>query len=339
MKRLLLLFLLLWLPTPGNCAGNPWIATLYFENDLFTGTDSDYTNGVKYSVISPDLSPDAPQRKTMQIPRKALDIIQRLPLIKNAPQETAHRAELAFGQNIYTPRDTSRFDLIEDDRPYAGYSYVSTAFHRKSDIGRLRSQMDTLEVQFGWVGPSSLGEQAQKFVHRVRGLQRPNGWDHQLKDEPALNLIFERKWLFHPPYRGRFITDLILHAGGALGNVMTYANAGLEVRSGWKVPRSFGVSLIRPAGSTWHNENSGLSLYLFGAVNGRAVARDIFLDGNSFRDSHSVDKKNWVADFSTGVTCSYQRLTFSIAHNIRTREFDQQPDHHSFGSLVLSYAF
>jgi hypothetical protein len=44
-----------------------------------------------------------------------------------------------------------------------------------------------------------------------------------------------------------------------------------------------------------------LSGFIFGAVDGRAVARDIFLDGSTFRDSRSVNKEPFVADISAGV--------------------------------------
>ncbi len=64
--------------------------------------------------------------------------------------------------------------------------------------------MDTTEIQIGMVGPSSLAEDAQKFIHKVRDLQRPNGWDNQLKDELGLALAFERKWLYHPTSHGGF---------------------------------------------------------------------------------------------------------------------------------------
>ena len=40
---------------------------------------------------------------------------------------------VSIGQDIYTPEDTDRKDLIEDDRPYAGIIYVSTGFHNKKD--------------------------------------------------------------------------------------------------------------------------------------------------------------------------------------------------------------
>lgn len=334
-----LFLFILFLPPVVHSAENPWTHNFYFENDLFTGTDSDYTNGMKYSLISPDLAPHAPLNKTAKIPRVALDFFHRLPLIKNAPEETGHKLEVAIGQNMYTPQDISRYDLIENDRPYAGYSYLSSAYHRKSDDGVGWSQMDTLEVQLGMVGPLSLAEQAQKLVHRVRGLQRPNGWAHQLENEPGLTFAFERKWLYHPTNRKRFCADMITHAGAALGNVMTYLNAGAEIRTGWNIPRSFAVSLIRPAGSSWNTDISGFSAYIFGAVNARAVLRDIFLDGNSFSSSHHVDKKPLVADLSSGVTVRYDRVSVSLAYTQRTREFEQQKGHHGYGSMSLSYVF
>jgi hypothetical protein len=36
---------------------NPCSHSFYFENDLFMGTDTNYTNGIKYVLIYPDLSP------------------------------------------------------------------------------------------------------------------------------------------------------------------------------------------------------------------------------------------------------------------------------------------
>ena len=339
MLRTIIFLLLLATPLSGYAMGDLWTNTLYFENDMFIGTDSDYTNGVKYSVISPDLTPQVPLQPSAEIPRKALDLFRSIPFIKQAPEETGHKVELSFGQAIYTPRDITRYDLIKDDRPYAGYSYLGISYHQKSDEGKIWSQMDTAEVQIGIVGPSSLAEDAQKFVHRVRNLQRPNGWEHQLKDELGITLAFERKWLYHPTYHKRFCADAIFHTGVALGNVMTYLNAGMEIRAGWNIPRSFAVSLIRPAGSTWSTVDSNFSIYLFTAIDGRTVLRDIFLDGNTFRDSHHVNKKPLVADLSTGVTARYQRFSLSLVNTQRTREFDQQPHHHGFSSITLSYAF
>jgi hypothetical protein len=260
-------------------------------------------------------------------------------VLKNVPEETGHKVELAIGQDMYTPRDISRTDLIEDDRPYAGYLYLASAYHRKSDSGKNWSQMDTTEIQIGIVGPSSLAEDAQKFVHRVRDLQRPNGWEHQLEDELGVLLAFERKWLYHPCMNEGLCVDAMSHAGVALGNVMTYINAGGEVRFGWNIPRDFAVSMIRPAGSTWSSADNGFSSYIFAAVNGKAVFRDIFLDGNTFKDSHHVDKEPLLAEFSTGLTTRYQRVSLSAVYTHNTREFEGQAHSHGYGSLTINYAF
>lgn len=338
--RIVVIFLIFFVfPTATMASQNPWTHSFFFENDLFTGTDNDYTNGMKYSLISPDLSPHIPLKRTEKISRLVLDFFHKLPMFKDIPEETGHKVELAIGQSMYTPRDISRYDLIQDDRPYAGYSYLASSYHRKSDTGQGWSQMDTTEVQIGIVGPSSLAENAQKFVHRVRDLQRPNGWEHQLEDELGLALAFERKWLYHPTNHKGFCADAMTHAGVTLGNVMTYVNGGAEARVGWNIPRSFAVSMIRPAGSTWSTPDAGFSSYFFAAFNGKIVFRDIFLDGNTFKDSHHVDKEPLVAEMSTGLTTRYRRLSFSVVYTRKTREFKKQDKSHGFGSLTLSYAF
>ena len=298
---------------------NPWSHSFYFENDLFTGTDSNYTNGVKYVLISPDLSPKA--KKMGKIPRDVLRYIHKIPFIKNTPPQTSHKVEFAFGQNMYTPADISIHELIENDRPYAGWTYFATAYHHKSNLSEQRSVMDTVELQLGMIGPVSLAEESQKFIHRLRDIGMPEGWDNQLSNEPGLVIAWERKWLFHPVERG-FGWDTIFHSGFTLGNVSTYVNGGMEFRLGWNIPRTFGVSLIRPGGSTRMNQSQHPGIYFLGAADGRWVARDIFLDGNTFTDSHSVDKKPWVADFAFGVAVNYNRFMLTLTQVLRTRKFE-----------------
>ncbi|MBN2332799.1 MAG: lipid A deacylase LpxR family protein [Deltaproteobacteria bacterium] len=332
-----LLFFALLIPADSRAAElNPWIHSCYFENDLFTGTDSNYTNGVKYAIISPDLSPTVQDKG--RIPKKVLDLIHTLPFIRNAPPETAHKVEFSFGQNIYTPADIARSDLIDDDRPYAGWTYLGTAYHRKSVLQQGIATMDTVEIQLGLVGPESYAENSQKLVHELRDLQTPNGWDHQLHNEPGIVLAFERKWLFHP-HKDGLGWATIGHTGGTLGNVATYLNGGLEVRLGWNIPENFGVSLIRPAGSTRMGVTCRPSFYLLGALDSRLVFRDIFLDGNTFTDSHSVDKEPLVADLAAGVACSYGRFMLTFTQVLRTKEFKKQTDSHSFGAISLSCFF
>ena len=111
---------------------------------------------------------------------------------------------------------------MKNDRPYAGWLYGGVSFISKNE-----SVLDTLEVQFGVVGPWSLAEESQRLVHDIRNLKSPQGWDNQLNNEPGLELIYEHKRRVLRSSNATGVGyDMITHAGGALGNVFTYLNAG-----------------------------------------------------------------------------------------------------------------
>jgi len=313
--------------------------SFYFENDIFARTDQAYTNGVKLTWVSPDLTSYA---ESPNLPEWSLPLIEKIPFIHEPNLQ--RNIALSIGQNMYTPEDTERYDLIEDDRPYAGWTYFGIAFHNKND-----RRLDSLEIQLGIVGPQSYADKTQRLVHEIKGVQIPNGWDNQLKNEPGLAIVAERKYrVFRYETMKDLGIDTITHLGGAVGNVSIYANAGVEARLGWNVPVDFGTSLIRPAGDTSAPAGLGdpripggipYGIYLFGSVDGRAVARDIFLDGNTFTDSHSVDRKNFVADISAGISFIFYQFKLSYAQVMRTKEFREQEKEHRFGSVTLSLSY
>lgn len=319
----------------------PWTLNVYFENDLFGETDQNYTNGVRISWVSPDtngLASDPLYPDWLQGLNKQLRFFNRI------DDKLEHNVVLSLGQLMYTASSTERYDLVVDERPYAGYLYGGIAYHTRSD-----DQLDVVELNIGIVGPDALGHEAQDFIHDLRGFEKYNGWDNQLHNELGLQLIYEHK---EKVFRGNVIGtvnhDFIAHGGVSLGNVATYLNVGGEYRIGWQLPDDFGTSAVRTGGDNStpgrHDYRrlspNGLfhSLHAFFSMDGRLVAQDIFLDGNTFRDSHSVDKESTVADFSLGLSFITGRWKVSFAHVFRTREFKQQPHHHKYGSMSLSYS-
>ncbi len=337
-----LLAALLFLPgrlSAQDAYDNSWTFSVHFENDLFADTDQNYTSGVKFSWVSPDLTH---YRDDKQLPEWIYPYIEALPFINEPDRE--RNIVISLGQSIYTPQDTERTDLITGDRPYAGWLYLGLGFHSKTKI-----QLDTMEIQLGVVGELSLAKQAQILVHKLRDISTPKGWQHQLETEPGLNLIYERNWRHELAGGDRGLGfDVVTHAGAALGSVYTYANLGFEVRAGWNLPQDFGTSTIRPGGDTndpvtksdpRRATDTSFGFHLFTFADGRAVARDIFLDGNTFSDSHSVDKENFVGDFAIGAALIYRRFKLSFAKVFRSREFVGQPSNHRFGSITLSYTF
>ena len=313
--------------------------SIFFENDLFGDTDQQYTNGVQLSWESTDLTQYADAER---LPHWMLPLIAQLPWI-NEPA-TQRNVGFSIGQKIFTPNNTQSSNLVANDRPYAGWLYGGLSFTSKT-----ANRMDRFEFQLGVIGPAAQAEQAQNFVHDLRDLAKTRGWSHQLENEPGLALVYERKWRpFASANTSGFGYDVITHAGGALGNVFVYANAGAEVRAGWNLPGDFGTSYIRPGGNsnaptTVDDPRLGntrpYGLYVFAAATGRIVGRDIFLDGNTFTDSHDVDKKIAVRDFIVGGSIVLRQFKLSYAQVFRSREFDGQRDKPNFGSISFSMTF
>lgn len=309
----------------------------YIENDFFAGTDRHYTNAVKLTWLSRGLNSiiDDPT-----LPRSVAGFLDDLPLPRD---ERIFNVGLSLGQNIYTPEDTDATELIEDDRPYAAWIYGSLALHSKT-----QTLLDSFELSAGWIGPPALGEETQNTIHRLINDFEAEGWDNQLDFEPTLMLTWRRTWreLLGAPGDG-FGWDVMPHVGLTVGNVFTFANAGGEVRLGWNLPSEFGASRIQPGAGVGTPSRvddpfarGDFGIFGFGALDARLVARNIFLDGNTFRDSHSVDKNHAVFDAAVGFGLFYRKVRLTYSYVYRSDEFKGGDNFGQlFGSVSLGFTF
>lgn len=125
-----------------------------------------------------------------------------------------------------------------------------------------------------------------------------------MENELGINLFYEQaRRLNKNIFLNSLEYDVIPHFGGSLGNVFTYAAAGLTVRIGPDLDEDFGSPRIRPSlpGGGFFRSKKGFNWYLFAGIEGRLILHNIFLDGNTFSSSHSVDKKLWVGDLQAGL--------------------------------------
>ena len=307
------------------------ILNIQLENDLWgNGEDRHYTHGTRISYLSKEKLTDFEG----SVKSKVHDFLPEF-LIPDA-----NRLSFVLGQNMFTPEDISTSDLIEDDRPYAGWLYAGVGLISEKRSGHGRPFMDNLEINVGVVGPWALGDETQTTVHRLKGVQVPRGWSHQLENEPGFVLFFERKWpeTYKVSVAG-LETDFTPSAGFALGNVYTYGALGATVRVGWDLPSDYGPPRVRPglSGSGFFKPSKKFGWYIFAGVEGRAMGRNIFLDGNTFADSHSVDKKTWVGDLQAGIVITaFEHFRFGFTNIFRTKEFDGQGETDEFGSINMS---
>jgi len=303
------------------------IYNISYENDVFSGTDQNYTNGVRISYLTAE----------NDIPRIVLDWAAKAPFFHRAGKR---RASFAVGQSMFTPQDITISQLQPNNRPYAGWLYGSAGL--VSDSG---DRLDNLQLTVGVVGPASLAEQTQKFVHKnMNGSPDPKGWRHQLKNEPGIILSYERQWKtfyeINEKHTG-WAFDFSPHLGASVGNVFTYAAAGGTFRLGYDLPNDYGPPRIRPSlpGSDYFVPTDDLGWYLFAGFEGRAVGRNIFLDGNTLTDSHSVDREAFTGDIQTGLAVILYGTRVAYTHIFRGKEFQQQGRNDQFGALTVSVRY
>lgn len=300
--------------------------TLTMENDLFAkGSDRDYTNGFRIGWFNLN-------KKTPSFTKKMHHLLPFLDI--NETSSTFY----SIGQNLFSPRDISAMEQDPNDRPWAAFLYGSMGMVTLED-----THVDEVELTLGVVGPLALGEELQKTIHDVMGSLDPQGWHNQLKNEPGLMVSWQRRW--PEPLlidaRDTFLT-LSPHAGFTVGNIYTYANAGVVLKLSSEHSRWDDKPLqVRPAmpGTGFFVPSKKLEWEIFAGADGRAVAHNIFLDGNTFTDSHHVDKKPFVADLSAGVAFTLGNTRISYISTYRTKEFESQSDESLFGGISVGYNF
>lgn len=310
----------------------PPTANFRLDNDLFGKQDQGYTNGALITFVSPNLTDYIADPC---LPRLVRRLNQYLDALHPGGFDQQNMI-VTLGQSIYTPTDFTRSDLIAEDRPYAGVLFVGLGYN-----ARLGDHMRTSLLKVGVVGPSAYGEQIQDAVHRLIDDELFEGWDHQLRDEPILQLQHERMRRFAPKDPGVWGWDAITHYGGAVGNLATFANTGFEVRVGRYLPDDFGSTPLRPAGENTaprsQTELGGVfRAHLFFTADVRWAIHDITLDGNTWKDSHSVDRRSFVGYAGIGLAVMKGRWKWALARYDSTREFEGQVEAPRFGSFTIS---
>ena len=318
--------------------------TFVWENDKFAGTDKNYTNGNRINFTRPSAEAG--------VSASIADMF----LWGTQGNKRLLFNSWALGQSIYTPEDTQATAPLPGEHPYAGWLYgeasvISANLCRAPDetFHNCVRGAESIALQVGIVGPSAKGEVVQNNFHRLIGVNPARGWANQLHDEVGVNVLYDRRWQWQrwdlgtihgmtgPAMLG---VDLVPSYGWTAGNILTQASAGLTIRLGTGLNEMDLPARVRPStpGAGLFG-GTGFAWYLFASAEGRAVAHDIFLDGNTFHDSLSVDKRPFVADFQLGAVLRWNNLELTYTYVTRTEEFKTQGSAQQFGSVGITYRF
>lgn len=307
-------------------------AYVRLDNDVFAGTDRGYSNGTEIGLVSATVE----DFQDPSLPAASRWLNRRLEWLQPEGYEYNNRV-VTLGQGMFTPNDWWRETPDPNDRPYAGVLVFGVTYN-----GRDNDSLRSTTFNIGVVGPSALAEETQNFVHSLVGGERFAGWDHQLRDEPVFRIMQQRlhkRTMTKPTW----MSDVIFHYGGSVGNLTTFVNAGAEVRIGGWIPDNFGSAPALPVAENTAPTigpifSETVRVHAFAALDVRYVMHDITLDGNTFKDSASVDRRDLVADLGIGVAAHVGGWKIAFARYFRTSEFRGQDSEAELGSLTIRRA-
>ena len=283
----------------------------FVEND-FRFSDRYYTNGLKLTYTDPGHDWWA-----SFLQYKALSLFA-------LSDEAQVWQTASIGNEMYVPYDINLPNPPLNDRPYAGWTYLSSGAHIVT-----KDTLDSLTVSLGIVGPQSYAGDLQKAYHDIIGADKPMGWDYQIKNEPGIIIAYNHSQrIYTQKISENFSADFIGSLGANLGNVSTEARVKALFRIGFNMPNSFEANRIeRSSGQTiefveanqpdWH-------LYLYWGGTARFIGYDITLDGNTFADSRYVARKWLVGESNLGISARYEDVELNLNWIVRTQDFNNQ---------------
>jgi hypothetical protein len=307
--------------------------TVTVENDKFTGSDNNYTNGIGASWVSNDIDTYDHQSFVGKWAR----FWSFLPFVADDGYRTY--ASWSLAQEMHTPDDIEDPDPPEDDQPYAGVLYVDSLLYARKE-----RWAHAWELKLGVVGPASQADDTQREFHEFSGADEPLGWDTQLPNEALVNVGFTAARLLAQGDVGRSASWRLVPVGSVgLGNYFTGVGAGMYAEVGWNLVDALGGTALREglnaASTVGVGPVDGWSVAFFCGLGGYGVGHYLPLDGTVFRDSRSVDSEPFIGQGSLGLSVRHSRVALSLSATFYTDTFETERANAEFGTLSLSWYF
>lgn len=301
---------------------------LSFENDLFFNDDWGYTNGL---IINWGYN-DVPALDNLSLPTWISYLTDKTYL--NTFQDRQYSIKYSVGQFIQTAIDIKQADLIKEDAPYVGlFAWQANVTAYDTSV------LDELSLTFGIVGPVAGAKFIQEYSHNGLNATEPMGWDHQINNEVVFRFQAKRLWRSFVLPMGITEMDVITGVNAGIGNLLSDTNAGVAVRWGQQLQSSFSSSSPFSIQKLNGLTATPIGWYIFANISGSYVLNDIFIDGNTFTDSHSVDLVHWQAFATLGGQFTLSNWSFIYTLTYASDQYQSQSEDTRFGTVSVTYHF
>ena len=243
--------------------------------------------------------------------------------------------EISVSQKIFTPYwgDVPRKE--DQDRPFAGYLDAGASY----SVFSKKEGLLKITAQLGTVGPNSLAEKGQKFLHKTVGFYTPEGWEYQIKNEFAINLSANAAKLFYRTSDKIF--DVTGEAYANLGSTFSGAGIAALLRVGKLNQLYNSFSYNATIGETAEKRFNDTELFFYVRPKLNYVAYDATIQGSLFNSDSPVTfgVKPIVFEQQAGVNYTIRRLSFDFSVIFKTKEVKSTANAQNYGSFSMVYRF
>lgn len=287
------------------------ILRVYYDNDLFAGTDRYYTQGFRIDLITPRF-------RDLWLSKRVLFRLGRRP-------RTFYGLSLQHAS--YTPDSISVPDIVRRDRPYAR----TTVFSHFLISNDLRNKIRlTTSLDIGFMGPM-----ATLFLLQDSGLgSGTEGWENQIKTDLILGYRAKLE-------KGLLSTqgvDILAFGEASASTLQTYAGLGAKLRLGFLNPYFYDLHFSNRTiyGSRAINN---VQVFLHGQASIRAFAYDATLQGGLLNRSSPYTLTGAEISrirplLSGGIQFIIKRLGLGYEHFFEGKAF-KVGESHSWGQIKL----
>ncbi len=262
----------------------------HYDNDYFTSTDKEYTQGYNFELVSPALKSN---------PLNHIFIL---------PKNSESRFGISLEHIGFTANNIASDQIQFGERPFAA-AIMLRSFAIATDTIQKTRVASSLNI--GIIGPGAFGGDMQTAIHRATGNTIPKGWFNQIKNDVVINYeVSYEKQLF------RLDDYFSLHANGTmrLGTLFTNASFGFNTALG----------LVNSPFTSVKNKKK-LQLYSYVQPIVNIIGYDATLQGGLFNrnsvytiPANEVERFTFQANF--GVVLQFRWLYLEYNRTIITRE-------------------
>src|SRR5258708_30164268 len=149
---------------------------IYEDNDCMNirglSTDDAYTAGTRIDLF---------------YTKKKLSHFSFDRVLPKAGDSSVNVSSWEIRQLLFPPNDIGNPDNQPNDYPWSAVLIATHALYFYNP--KKKADFQT-ELVLGVVGPAALGGPTQKLVHRILQFQQPQGWSHQFRNSPLVNINF-----------------------------------------------------------------------------------------------------------------------------------------------------